>query len=352
MKNILHVFRNLKYGGNQALSYNLVKYSSREFSHSILCFQDDLEMKAEFEEIGCSITVIDIDTISVESAKKEFYKHISCCKINTVVTWFYPFILQFEEKNVNVNFIHHIGTAPTFRPYKKWFRGLFFVWRYRKSRSVFLFASKYIKKQNKKVFGVCFTNNHVVYNAVNTQRFTVHYNGKASGFTIVMVGRMDGSKDFDTLIKIAPLLNKEIRNLTIKIVGDGVDKDRLTKLSSSLNVDSVIEFTGRIKDVPKVLAESNLCVFLNKPLEGFGLAIVEAMSCGLPVVTYNFGANTEILENGVQGYLVSSEKTLIDKIIKIYKNPVVAERLSKNARATVEARFSIERFVKEYEEKY
>ena len=294
MKKILHLFRNLKYGGNQALAYDIIKYSSSEYSHSILSLQNDLEMKKEFEELGCSIKVIDHKESNFKEFKERFKLYVTENNFTTVITWFYPYILRLEFPNIK--FIHHIGTAPIGKPYLQWFKGFLLVNFYRKSNGEFIFASKHIEKQNKKVFGVKFKNSSIIHNGIDSSRFLQkkEYNHSKS-FIVTMVGRLDGSKDFDTLIKIADKLSTMIDNLVINIVGDGEDRERLEKLSKMSNATSIVRFLGRCSNVPEILYKSDIFVFLNKFLEGFGLVLVEAMSSGLPVVTYDIGANSEIM---------------------------------------------------------
>ncbi|MEA1972953.1 MAG: glycosyltransferase, partial [Candidatus Cloacimonadota bacterium] len=111
-------------------------------------------------------------------------------------------------------------------------------------------------------------------------------------------------------------------------------------------------FLGRRSDVPDILHGSDMFVFLNKFLEGFGLALVEAMSCGLPTVTYDLGANSEIVDDGVDGFLVNNQDELIGKINLIVNSEELAKRLGQNARKKVEEKFDVQVMVEEYEKKY
>jgi glycosyltransferase involved in cell wall biosynthesis len=350
-KKILHTFRNLKYGGNQALAYNIIKCSSKEYSHSILSFQDDLEMKSEFESLGCSIKVIDHKKDSFKEFKKEFEKFVRDSGFDTVVSWFYPYILRLEFDGLK--FVHHIGTAPKFIPFMQWAKSLVLTNMYRKSEGHFIFASHHIQRQNHKVFGVIFKNSEVIYNGIDTSRFKLKssYNHK-DDFTITMVGRIDGSKDFDTLIRIALKLAKTIDNIKINIVGDGTDRARLEELAHTCEATSIVNFLGRRADVPDILHDSDLFVFLNRFLEGFGIALVEAMSCGLPVVTYNLGANSEIVDDGLDGFLVNTQDELIEKINLIANSEELSKKLGQNARKKVEEKFDVKVMVEEYEKKY
>jgi glycosyltransferase involved in cell wall biosynthesis len=350
-KKILHLFRNLKYGGNQALAYNIIKYSSPEYSHSILSLQNDLEMNKEFEELGCDIEVINHKDTSFKIFKEKFERYVTENNVTTIITWFYPYILRLELPNVK--FIHHIGTAPIGKPYLQWLKSFLLVNYYRNNKGEFIFASKHIEKQNKKVFGVKFKNSSVIHNGIDSSMFLQkkEYDHSES-FVITMVGRLDGSKDFDTLIKVAYQLSTIIKKLTINIVGDGEDRERLEKLSVTFNTTSTVSFLGRCSNVPEILYKSDMFVFLNKFLEGFGLVLVEAMSTGLPVVTYNIGANSEIIDDGEDGYLVDTKDELIEKIVMIAKSEKLAKELGTNAHKKAVEKFDVKRMVKEYETRY
>jgi glycosyltransferase involved in cell wall biosynthesis len=351
MKKILHIFRNLKYGGNQALALNIIKYSSLEYKHSILSFQDDLEMKKEFEELGCDIRVIEQKETNFSEFKNKYTQFMIDNDFDTAVTWFYPYILRLELDGVN--FVHHIGTAPVFKFSLLWLKSFILVNMYKKSNGKFIFASNHIAKQNKKVYGINFKNSSIVLNGIDTSRFKSKSTyTKRDKFIITMVGRLDGSKDFDTLIKIAPILAKDIDNLTINIVGDGDDRVRLENLSKEHNSNSIIKFLGRRSDVDDILHDSDIFVFLNKFLEGFGLVIVEAMSTGLPVVSYNIGANSEIIDDGIDGYLVNSKDELIEKILKLYNSEDLMKRIGQNGYKKAKAKFDVRDMVKEYEKRY
>jgi glycosyltransferase involved in cell wall biosynthesis len=80
--------------------------------------------------------------------------------------------------------------------------------------------------------------------------------------------------------------------------------------------------------------------------EPFGLSIVEAMACGTPVLACNRGSMPEIIQNGINGFLVSSVEEMADRIKDI------THISREDCRKTVECRFTQEKMVKEYIEVY
>ena len=80
--------------------------------------------------------------------------------------------------------------------------------------------------------------------------------------------------------------------------------------------------------------------------------IAEAMSCGLPVITYKIGANVEIIDDGVDGFLVNNQNELIEKINLLASSKDLIKKMSINARDKVEKKFNVVRMVEEYEKNF
>ena len=120
---------------------------------------------------------------------------------------------------------------------------------------------------------------------------------------IVTVGRLIEAKDHATLIKAFAKLDKEFHSLTI--LGDGPLLADLKQLAKNLDVYENITFTGFVENPRDYLSMSDLFV-LSSNREGFGNVIVEALSCGTPVVSTDCKHGPiEILNNGEFGTLVT-----------------------------------------------
>lgn len=128
---------------------------------------------------------------------------------------------------------------------------------------------------------------------------------KHSKLSIVSVGRLDAQKDFETLIQAFYIVTKKISNTELIIVGDGPLRTELEFLANKLGLGRQIKFLGWIQNPHEVLKKSDLFVFASR-WESFGLSLVEAMSCGLPVVSSNCSYGPpEILDKNKYGLLVS-----------------------------------------------
>jgi glycosyltransferase involved in cell wall biosynthesis len=123
-----------------------------------------------------------------------------------------------------------------------------------------------------------------------------------SGFVLVTVGRLVARKGIDQLIR---LLREMDANVLLSIIGEGPLREELESLATSLGVAQRVRFEGFVTEARKqeLLRAADLYVSTSQH-EGFGLVFLEAMAAGLPVVCYDFGGQTDFLEDGATGALV------------------------------------------------
>jgi len=141
---------------------------------------------------------------------------------------------------------------------------------------------------------------------------------------LVAVGRLHPVKDFQTLIRVFNIVNKSIPESTLTIIGDGEERNNLTKLVKELKLESKINFTGMIPKeyVTKEMLESDLYVMTSKT-ECFPMVLLEAESCGLPIVAFDVPVGPrEIIENDINGYLIKDQEIdeMASKILELLKN--------------------------------
>lgn len=126
-------------------------------------------------------------------------------------------------------------------------------------------------------------------------------------FIIISCGSLTQQKNFELLIKSFKKIKLENKNTALVIIGDGILRKKLEVLSSNLNLLDDVLFLGNVKNPQTYFKLSNLYV-CSSIYEGFGSTIVEAMMCGVPIVSTNCpGGPKEILENGEKGYLVLND---------------------------------------------
>ena len=143
-------------------------------------------------------------------------------------------------------------------------------------------------------------------------------------FIIISCGSLTFQKNFELLINSFKEVKKNKTNAFLVILGDGVLKENLQKISDNLKLSDDILFLGNVKNPQSYFKMANLYV-CSSIYEGFGSTIVEAMLLGLPIVSTNCpGGPKEILENGKKGYLVKNNDIddLKNGILKSVDNPI------------------------------
>lgn len=159
-------------------------------------------------------------------------------------------------------------------------------------------------------------------------------------------GRLEPVKRLDLLLSAAAKLRPRFPDLRVLIAGDGASRPHLERLAHDLSLADAVEFAGWRDDVASFHRE--LCVFcIPSEHEGFGLAALEAMASGLPVVASRVGGLPELIEDGRCGFLVpvGDVDALADRIGRLLGDAELRARMGVAARRAVEERFTTDRMV-------
>ncbi len=160
----------------------------------------------------------------------------------------------------------------------------------------------------------------VVPNCYNDTIFTPGTGGKEEVFTLIAVGSLIRRKNFDVLLKAFSLL-KEMP-ATLIIVGDGPEKRSLKLLATQLRLNGSVQWFGYLN--PSVLAvqmqRSHVLISASN-IETFGITVVEAMGCGLPVVVTRCGGPEDYVgeEEGIVLTLPVNPENIATAIREIHK---------------------------------
>lgn len=196
------------------------------------------------------------------------------------------------------------------------------------------------------------------------EKITVIYNGiempetKAKPFsseeiTLGTVGTLNQQKGIQYLIQALPMVIGEFPKTKLIIVGEGDYKSELEKLVKKIKLQKVVSFSGFVKEIEKEMKEFD--IYIQPSLsESFGLAIVHAMSLGLPVVATNTGGIPEVVTTGKSGILIEREspKALANGILKLLRDKTMAKEMGHLGREEAEIKFNLREMVKEVEEVY
>lgn len=158
-------------------------------------------------------------------------------------------------------------------------------------------------------------------------------------------------KRIDDVIKIFHLIQKKIKSKLV-MVGEGPERQMAEELAVSLGIEEKVIFLGQSNEVDKILCFSDLFL-LPSEKESFGLAALEAMMAGTPVISSNTGGLPEVNKEGVTGYLsdVGDVKEMAKNGIHILQDDSRLEKFKQNAKKLA-SKFSIDAIVPMYEKMY
>ncbi len=171
---------------------------------------------------------------------------------------------------------------------------------------------------------------------------------------VIAVGRLEEKKGFDVLIQACGILAGQGLRPRCIIVGDGPQLKLLESEIRRLGLDN-IELPGALpfEKVKTLMAESNMLVHpgrktANGDRDGIPNVILEAMALGKPVIASSVGGIPELVEDGVNGLLVSPEDPvrLAAMMKKIQEDEVLAERIGRSAKEHVVKHFEISETIK------
>ena len=198
----------------------------------------------------------------------------------------------------------------------------------------------------------------VIYNFVDVQRFTrkpidafrkvIAPNGER---ILLHASNFRKIKRVQDVVKIFHEVHKQLPSKLL-FVGDGPERQMTEELSRSLGVCDDVSFVGKQEQMEDILAIADLFL-LTSDYESFGLAALEAMASGVPVVSTNAGGLKEIMIQGETGYMadIGDINTMSNYALDILKNEDVLKVFKTNASAHAK-KYDISNIIPEYEKLY
>jgi glycosyltransferase involved in cell wall biosynthesis len=189
-----------------------------------------------------------------------------------------------------------------------------------------------------------------IYNGIDLEKFRVNgfLPAKSKSRKIVgMVASLEEAKDQETLIRAGKILKDRGSEVEIRLIGDGSKRKQLKALAEQLGV--MIEFRGTRLDIVQELAQLDQFAFMTSEGEGLGIALIEALAVGLPVVASDVSACRDVLDSGKLGSLVpyGDEVALADVLEQEYKSSSIADSVAFK-RHYVEKRFDAKKMAAAY----
>jgi glycosyltransferase involved in cell wall biosynthesis len=204
-------------------------------------------------------------------------------------------------------------------------------------------------------------------NGIDTTRFAkkpAHQNGplnlykSGTQFLVGMVGHLAPIKGQEDFVRAAAIIASQREDVDFVLAGDdksrsGENRRAIENLIAQLSLGKRVQLVGWLDDVRGLLRALDVFVSPSRS-EPFGLAVIEAMASGVPVVASMSEGSREIINDGVTGRLVAIKDVegLAKAIVDLLTNEPERKKLSVNALGLVQQRFSLQRMVEDTEQLY
>lgn len=197
----------------------------------------------------------------------------------------------------------------------------------------------------------------VIPNFVDAERFSPApcevIEGKGRDVVVAHVSNFRPVKRIQDLVYAMGIVVKEAPGARLMLVGDGPERHRIERLIDQLRLKDHVLLMGYRSDVPHLLRCSDVVVLCSET-ESAPLTLLEGLSCGLPVVATSVGGIPEIVEDGVNGFLVPPKhpEAIAERILELNGDRGLRARLGGAARRTVLERYTADGVVGQYEDVY
>lgn len=178
--------------------------------------------------------------------------------------------------------------------------------------------------------------------------------GLEKTFVWLAVGRFDPPKDYPNMLRAFALVLGKRLEAQLLIAGDGPLRSSMEKLAKDLSIGAQVKFLGIRRDIPELMNAADAYV-LSSAWEGMPMVLLEAHATGLPIVATNVGGNREVVQDGVTGFLVppKDSEVLAQAMLQLMSLPEEERRrMGQAGREYIEANFSLDRVVDQWEALY
>jgi glycosyltransferase involved in cell wall biosynthesis len=170
---------------------------------------------------------------------------------------------------------------------------------------------------------------------------------------VIFVGQIVKRKGVRALVIAFGKICRDHPTAKLRLIGDGVMREEILTYAADHHFLDRIDYVGQVPDVYPYLSQSSIFV-LPSTAEGIANALLEAMACGLPIITTNIPGNRELIVDDLNGLLIepNSVDALAESMHILLTDKALAERLGRQARLTVEKEYSLEAITDQYIETY
>ncbi|MEG0285081.1 MAG: glycosyltransferase [Vagococcus sp.] len=311
-KNVLHLLFSSEYGGAEKVVIEMIKSSSSIAKFIYVSKTGGIEDHLKEEKIDYYL----LDKINLSSIHKLIHdKNINIIHAHDFKA---SIIASFFSKKCKV--ISHIHQSPIWFS-KKNYKTILYKSRMNKISNVFVTSNDIKKSFPYQSFNKKFL---VLENVVDTP---ILKESSQKKYDFLFVGRLEPEKRPTIFIDYINLLSNRFKIKNVAIVGKGSQLELLEKKVQTRKLN--IQFLGFKKNPYDIMQKSKFLI-VTSVKEGFGLAIIESMQLGVPVITMRIGGVTELLDE-TNSIIVEDFITIDDRIITLLNDEIEYKKMSRDA---------------------
>lgn len=357
---VLHVIETLALGGAERLLGHVIKgLDCEKFSLTVVCLYGDIKIPEAFGSGGFRVYSLGIkspynwpaamikllalmrgehfDIVHTHLFFANIYARIAAriCGVKVIITTLHNPDYSFEDNG---------RLTYKLRKFIDKFSG-------KLCNNCFIAVSEFVKRDFQGQLG--FENIKVIYNCVDSSRSggfdkeRLRRKRRELGLSpedtvILNVGRLHAQKGQGYLLEAFSAVRGILPGCKLLVIGQGRLEQELKLKADALGLGRSVSFLGGRDDIPEIMSASDL--FVSYPVyEGFGIAMVEAMSLGLPVVASGIDTFSEIITDGSDAIIVEKEnpERLAGAIVSLLKDKNKMFYLGQNAAKTAKEKFDI-----------
>ncbi len=358
---VLHVVLSMETGGLENGIVNLINNADNScFEVDVLCLRKKGSLADRITNQNSQVIFDGKHDHSLLSAIKKIYKSCVNGQYHIVHTHGFTTMLagylatKLSRTPILINGEH--GTlyyaSIKQRLLQKWLFG---------AMNLNLTVSKELKNKIQIEFNPSRDNFQPIINGVDSEKFnpkissTLHseLNIPENHLIIGSVGRLVGVKNYPSLMHAFATISQKNVNTHLVLAGAGPERPALELIASKLNLAGRVHFLGKRDDIPNVMNGYDLFV-LPSFSEGLSNTLLEAMSCGVPVIASKVGGNPEIIIPNVSGFLYPSDdiEALAEILNNLCHSPSDIKKLAALSREHIVNNYSLRSMVNNYENAY
>jgi glycosyltransferase involved in cell wall biosynthesis len=171
---------------------------------------------------------------------------------------------------------------------------------------------------------------------------------------MIVVASLTPNKGHNVLLNALKIVSQRIPRAKLLIAGDGPLRVQLKESAYKLGIGDKVIFAGQRKDVAKLLQVADVFILPSVQREGLGVALIEAMAEGLPVIGSRLGGIPEVIEDNVNGFLVppGDSNELARRMMTLLEDQSMRDKMGKMGRKIYEKRFMAAKMIHNVESLY